>query len=73
MSWYYHLVGVVRHAQIANQIEEFPEGQYLRKNLMDCLENMYGGLHFIILNGFVEANHIAFFAMNWNLQTAFLN
>ena len=36
------LLGVVRHAQIANQIVDFLEGQYLIKDLMDCLDFLHG-------------------------------
>ena len=32
------LVGVVRHVQIASQIVEFLDGQYLKKDMKDCLD-----------------------------------
>ena len=48
-------VGVVRHA------DKFKEGQYLRKDLMDCL------------NGFAEVNQITFFKVKWVLHITYLN
>ena len=35
------LVGVVRHVQIANQIAELLEGQYLHKDVMNCLNILH--------------------------------
>lgn len=38
-SRYYHLlVGLVKANQIANQIEDFLERQYLKKDLVNCLD-----------------------------------
>ena len=48
-------VGVVRHA------DKFKKGQYLRKDLMDCL------------NGFAEVNQITLFKVKWILQITSLN
>lgn len=36
------LMGVVKHTQIANQIKEFLEEQYLKKDSTDCLGSLHG-------------------------------
>ena len=35
------LGGTVKNTQTANQIAEFLEGQYLKKDLMDCLDILH--------------------------------